>query len=388
MRLMDGPPWPEPPAPRAPGCQRPAARHVGLQGAQGRCEVRDLHGDRLLRQLIDTQLQRAAVGQLYVEIAVQHVLGLLQRLLVDFLLAIQRRPLGLLQGQADGQAHLRQLLAGQQRTNVLAGIEIDADVARDLLPPQLPGAVAVAPGDIAGTAFAFLEGRRERLQLVDLLAQRRQLHEQPGTVRLRQRAQGLEAGRQLGAGGIGAGIVLRAQDVIGALHQFGGAAHVLQGGQAQAGQTQQVFGLGQSPLLAALAEDLLQLLAKMLLVALQLHHKASPGLQFVRGGQSVQAGSQLLVALGQGFGLATGIFQLRQLVTLGALQLLDLPEAPATRAESRHANQQGEQRQAGGGTGTPGCIGCNGRRGGSGSSCVVLGSDCFAHRSILWSRKF
>ena len=82
------------------------------------------------------------------------------------------------------------------------------------------------------------------------------------------------------------------------------------------------------------------------------------------------------------------IFQLRQLVTLGALQLLDLPEAPATRAESRHANQQGEQRQAGGGTGTPGCIGCNGRRGGSGSSCVVLGSDCFAHRSILWSRKF
>lgn len=149
-----------------------------------------------------------------------------------------------------------------------------------------------------------------------------------------------------------------------------------------------MFGLGQSPLLAALAEDLLQLLAEMLLVALQLHHKASPGLQFVRGGQSVQAGSQLLVALGQGFSLATGIFQLRQLVALGALQLLDLPEAPATRAESRHANQQGEQRQAGGGTGTPGCIGCNGRRGGSGSSCVVLGSDCFAHRSILWSRKF
>lgn len=101
----------------------------------------------------------------------------------------------------------------------------------------------------------------------------------------------------------------------------------------------------------------------MLLVALQLHHKASPGLQFVRGRQSVQAGSQLLVTLGQGFGLATGIFQLRQLVTLGALQLLDLPEAPATRAESRHANQQGEQRQAGGGTGTPGCIGCNGRKG-------------------------
>ncbi|MNP04056.1 hypothetical protein D3C76_959610 [compost metagenome] len=55
--------------------------------------------------------------------------------------------------------------------------------------------------------------------------------------------------------------------------------------------------LGQAPLLAAHADQLLELLGQLLLVALQLDHQTPAGFQLVGGGQRIETRRQRLVAL-------------------------------------------------------------------------------------------
>ena len=79
------------------------------------------------------------------------------------------------------------------------------------------------------------------------------------------------------------------EDFIGSLHQRGGAVDVLQRGQAQAGQTQQMLGLGQAPILPAGTQHGFQALVQQLLIALQLCQQAATGFQLLDTGQLIEA---------------------------------------------------------------------------------------------------
>ncbi|MNN68513.1 hypothetical protein D3C81_1842280 [compost metagenome] len=70
-----------------------------------------------------------------IEVGQQHAAGIVQGLGVDLGLTVERRPLGLLDGQAQGQAQMVQLLPGQQRTHIVIGIEVDLEVLGYLGPP-------------------------------------------------------------------------------------------------------------------------------------------------------------------------------------------------------------------------------------------------------------
>lgn len=190
---------------------------------------------------------RAQIGHLFkhhfalrvvrVEVALEHIPRLGQRLGIHRRLAVERGPLRLLQRQAQGQAHLAQALPCQQRTNILVGIEVDADVARNLIPPLRPTTGAVAIGGQAQQGFAAVLVLGCQLSEVDhLVTQGAQLQKQSGTIRLRGATQGQQRLGHLLAGGKGAGVVLFAEDFIGTLHQGLGAADVLQCGKTQAGQ--------------------------------------------------------------------------------------------------------------------------------------------------------
>ncbi|MCY1215221.1 hypothetical protein D9M72_270630 [compost metagenome] len=137
----------------------------------------------------------------------------------------------------------------------------------------------------------------------------------------------------------------------------------------------------QAPVLAAGTEDGFQTLAKLLLVALQVHQQAAALVQFGSAGQFFQALGELLFALGQGTGLATGLLDHAQLLLVAAFQGAHLPETPATHGDAGGAQQQGEQRQT---------IAPWGRRGagrgygfGGYSVLLLFRGFCFAHVSIL-----
>ena len=206
--------------------------------------------------------------QVEVEMAAEQILGLVQGLAVDRILAMQHRPLRLFDGQGQGQAHLSQALAGQQRANVLVSVQVDADEPGNPVPPALPVAgLGVLRRSILRRRH---EGRRQPLQRLDLLAQRRQFQEQAGAVRVFQAAQLLQTARQFLAGGKGRGIVLVEQHLVGTLDQGDGTGGILQGRQTQTGKPQQVFGLDQPQHVTPTVLQGCQTLALALLFGLQL----------------------------------------------------------------------------------------------------------------------
>ncbi len=171
------------------------------------------------------------------------------------------------------------------------------------------------------------------------------MEEQAGAIGILGRTQRLQALGQLLAGGEGGGIVLTAEDLVGGLHQGGGAIDILQRGQAQAGQAQQVLGFGQAPVLTTGTEHGLQALIEQLLIALQLGQQATTIFQFVHAGQLPQTVIQLLVALPQRLRLTTHLLQLLQLLLLIGLHRLHLPQPPTTGSSAGRTQQQGENRQ-------------------------------------------
>ncbi|MCY1396657.1 hypothetical protein D9M71_116360 [compost metagenome] len=84
----------------------------------------------------------------------------------------------------------------------------------------------------------------------------------------------------------------------------------------------------------------------MLLVTLEIGQQAATLIQFGGAGQFFQALRQLLLALGQGTGLATGVLDHAELLLVAGLQATNLPEAPAAHGDSGGTHQQGERGQA------------------------------------------
>ncbi|MNN51766.1 hypothetical protein D3C81_1664270 [compost metagenome] len=106
--------------------------------------------------------------------------------------------MSLLESQAQGQADLVQRLARQQWAHVLVGIEVDAEVARDLVPPLRPAAGAIAIGRQAKQRFALVvEFRCQRIELHHLLAQGSKFQVQAGAIRLLHAVQRRQAFGQL-----------------------------------------------------------------------------------------------------------------------------------------------------------------------------------------------
>ncbi|MNP49655.1 hypothetical protein D3C76_1438560 [compost metagenome] len=122
-----------------------------------------------------------------------------------------------------------------------------------------------------------------------LLAQGGKLQVEAGAIRLLHAVQCRQAFGQLLTGREGTRVVLLAEDFIGALHQRLGTADVLKCRQAQTGQAQQVFGLGQAPVFAACAKHGFQALAQPLLITLQLGHQAPTLFQLIGSRQLCQA---------------------------------------------------------------------------------------------------
>jgi len=222
--------------------------------------------------------------------------------------------------------------------------------------------------------------RRNRRQLHDLIAQGRQLQVEPGTVRLFGTAQRGKALGQLLARGVGTRIALLAKNLVGALDQRLRTVDVLQGRQAQARQTNQVFGFCQAPVLAAGPEHGFQALAQTLLVALQLGQQAAALLQLVRARQLRQACSQLLLALLEGLGLVVEALYLAQLLLVAGLQGADLPDPPPAGGNARSTQQQGDDCQAiATARRSDRCLARRIERGLS----FIFRQGCFAHVSIL-----
>ena len=207
------------------------------------------------------------------------------------------------------------------------------------------------------------------------------MQEQSAAVDLRYAAQRFQHLDQLTTGGEGLRVVLRAQDIVGAFDQGGGAVHVLQRRKAQHGQAQQVFGLGQTPVLATLAEQAGQALGQALLLALQIHQQIALGGQFIRRRQAGQApGDARLAFLDPLLRRGAERLHLAQLLGRAALLLVQLPGAPATGAEG---GQPDQQRQPGRATATG--LGRHGFGRLLGGQLRGLFADlwgCFAHESF------
>lgn len=208
----------------------------------------------------------------------------------------------------------------------------------------------------------------------------RELQEQAGAIGLLDAVERSQALGQLLTGGKGARVALFTEDVISALDQFTRADDVLQGGQAQAGQAQQMLGFGQAPVLAAGAKDSLQALAQALLVTLQLSDQTPTVFQFGCGRQNGQLRRKLLFTLLQGLGLLAQGLQVLCLALLGALELANLPYAPPANCDTCRAQQQGQDCQT-----IAGPLGSF-----DGGLCrslwglqFIVGQDSFAHVSIL-----
>ena len=112
---LRGPATGRPRARRRPSDRRDAGCAAGRPGALRGTEVGRLHFDRLGGEFVDARQQCTALRFLGVELRIQHITRLLQRLAIDLGLAVQCRPLRLLQGERQGQAHLGQPLPGEQR---------------------------------------------------------------------------------------------------------------------------------------------------------------------------------------------------------------------------------------------------------------------------------
>jgi hypothetical protein len=148
------------------------------------------------------------------------------------------------------------------------------------------------------------------------------------------------------AGGEGSRIILLAQNFVGALHQRLGAADVLQGRKAQAGQAQQMLGLGQTPVLAAGTEDGFQALIEALLITLQLRHQTLALGELIGTGQLREALGQALFVELEALRLIVQRLHLAGLLRSVGLQVTHLPDTPATDRHAGGAEQQGDNGQA------------------------------------------
>ncbi|CAI8978783.1 hypothetical protein EMIT0P218_60314 [Pseudomonas sp. IT-P218] len=101
-----------------------------------------------------------------------------------------------------------------------------------------------------------------------------------------------------------------------------------------------MFGLGQTPVLAAGAEDGFQALIQALLVALQLSHQAAAFFQHIGIGQLFQARTQALLVQLQALRLIVQSLHLTQLLLGIGLQVPHLPDSPATHCDTDGAYQQ------------------------------------------------
>ena len=203
---------------------------------------------------------------------------------------------------------------------------------------------------------------------------------QAGTVRLLGAAQRGQALGQLLPCSESPWVALFAKNLVGTLDQRLGAVNVLQGGQTQAGQTDQMLGLGQAPVLAAGTQHGFQTLVEALLISLQLRDQAATLFQLIRTRQLRQAGGQLLLALLEALGLVIQGLHLAQLVLAAGLQGTDLPDPPAAGGYARSAQQQGDDGQAiATAWRADRCLDRRIKRGLS----FIFRQGCFAHVSVL-----
>ncbi|MCY1428673.1 hypothetical protein D9M71_445650 [compost metagenome] len=226
-----------------------------------------------------------------------------------------------------------------------------------------------------------------------MIAQCAQTQKQPGAVRLFGAAQGDQGLGHLLASGKGARIVLLTQYLVGTLDQCLGTADVLQGGQSQAGQTQQVLGLGQTPVLATGAEYGFQTLVQTLLITLQLDHQATACFQLIGGRQLRQACAQALLIELEVLRLVIQRLHLAQLLLIIGLQVTHLPDTPTAHRYTGRTQQQRDDCQTIAST----LLGSRWWRRHFINRCinrcikhrsrVIFRQGCFAHVSILCIRK-
>lgn len=250
------------------------ALNIGLHCRQAFTKVRGNHRHRLIGQGIEAVEHGLALRVVCIEVGQQYAAGVVQRLRVNLGITIERRPLGLLDSQAQGQAQLVQLLPGQQRTHVFIGIEVDLEVLGYFCPPlRQPAGTITVGGQGAKRIGVTVELGGLGAQLLYQLTLRSQFQEQASTVRLLSAVERGQAAGQLLAGGEGTRVALLAQDLVGAFDQGFGTGDVLQRRKAQGSQPQEVLGFGQAPLFAAFSQHGFQALAETLLVALQLGYQ-------------------------------------------------------------------------------------------------------------------
>ena len=318
-----------------------AALNVRLHRRQAFAQVRGHYRDGLLSQGVEAVEHRLALRVVGIEVGQQYATSIIQCLVIDLGLAIERSPLRLLDGQAQGQAQLVQLLASQQRPHIVVSVEVDLEVLGDFCPPLRQAAGPITVGrqrtERIGVAGKF---RRLGAELLHQLALGGEFEEQTGAVRLLGTVERGQAARQLLAGGKSARVALFTEDFVGAFDQGLGAGDVLQRRQAQGSQAQQVLGLGQAPLLAAFAEYGFQTLAQTLLVALQLRHQAATVFQLTGGRQAGQLCTDLLLTLLQCRGALVEGFKVLTLTHLTALQLPHLPDTPTPDCDPGRTQQQ------------------------------------------------
>ncbi|RMV47369.1 hypothetical protein ALP10_05647 [Pseudomonas syringae pv. helianthi] len=298
---------------------------VCLHRAQALRQVRGLDRYRLAGQGLKPLCKHFALRIVLIEVGLQNALRFGDCLGVYLRLPVQCRPLGLLQRQAQGQTHLRKALTCQYRTDVLVGVEIDTEVMGNLVPPLRPSALL---GLVVGQpqqrlALVFVFGC-QLVELNSLFTQSSQLQKQPGAVWLLDAAQRGKALGQLLASREGARIVLLTQNFVGALDQGLSTVDVLQCRKAQAGQTQQMLGFCQTPVLAARAQHGFKSLAEALLIALQLRHKTSTVCQLVGGRELCETCIQLLVILSQHQRLLGDVLDLAALLPCAVARLPSL----------------------------------------------------------------
>ncbi|MNL71419.1 hypothetical protein D3C87_1965670 [compost metagenome] len=95
-----------------------------------------------------------------------------------------------------------------------------------------------------------------------------------------------------------------------------------------------MLGLGQTPILAACAEDRFQSLIQALLIALKLNHQAAARLQLIGRRQLRQTRSQSLLIEFQALRLIVQCLHLTQLLLIIGLQVTHLPDTPTTHRDT------------------------------------------------------